>query len=423
MFKKGYLLFITLILCLAQTTILSAQDNDQPVDQQWRDYGLEYRTFRFTLIPGLSSNGIDAVDYASKYSLNILAGYHGALEEGFELGGLVNANKYYAHGVQIAGLGNYSGRETAGIQLAGVGNYSNDEMLGIQFAGIGNWSNKNMQGIQFSGLFNLSGGNSQGLQASGLINISKTGMQGLFGSGVGNITGGNMEGLLFSGVFNIAKNDMQGIAASGVLNYSKSFQGISLSMVNVNQEFQGIQVGNVNIADEAEGIQVGLVNYAKEFEGLPVGLISYYENGRTNIDTWSSETGFTNVGLKLGTNEVYNMVSIGYNPFLDREVWQVGWSIGRLHEYEHHYLYSDFSYFKINEGSWTKDLNSILKYRLLFGKKFSNNLKIYGGPTLNMLISRVPESDDYTFYRILDFSAKGRQYIAWAGLSFGIELF
>ena len=216
---------------------------------------------------------------------------------------------------------------------------------------------------------------------------------------------------------------MQGIAASGVLNYSESFQGVSLSMVNVNQEFQGIQVGNVNIADKAEGIQVGLLNYAKEFEGLPVGLISYYENGRTNIDTWSSETGFTNVGLKLGTNEVYNMISIGYNPFLDRDVWQVGWSIGQLHEYENHILYSDFSYFKINEGDWTKDLNSILKYRLLFGKEFTNNVKVYGGPTLNMLISRVPESDDYTFYRILDFSAKGRQYVAWAGLSFGIELF
>jgi len=421
MLKKGYASLIIIILCLLQAPLLCAQD--QPEDQEWKQYGLEYRTFRVTLLPGLSTNGIDAANYASKYSLNILGGYDGALDKGFELGSLVNANKYYAHGVQIAGLGNYSGKETAGIQLAGLGNYSGNAMQGIQLAGIGNWSNADMQGMQFSGVFNLAGGHSQGLQTAGVLNISQKSMQGLFGSGVGNIAGGEMQGLLFSGVFNIAKDDMQGIAASGVLNYSKFFQGISFSTVNVSQEFQGIQIGNVNVAKQGQGIQIGMLNYADEFEGVPIGLISYYGNGRTNFDTWTNETGFSNVGVKLGTKEIYNMISIGYNPFLSRDVWQVGWSIGRLHEYEHHYLYSDFSYFKINEGGWTKDINSIVKYRLLFGKEFSNGFKIYGGPTLNMLISRIPESDDYTFYRMFDFSAKGRQYVFWTGLSFGIELF
>ncbi len=70
---------------------------------------MKYRAFRAAFIPGLSTNGIDADRYASKYSFNILAGYNGALEEGYELGGLANINRYYAHGLQIAGLGNYSG--------------------------------------------------------------------------------------------------------------------------------------------------------------------------------------------------------------------------------------------------------------------------------------------------------------------------
>ena len=407
-------------LFLLLTNSLQAQDQSH---QNWKEYDLEYRTFRFTLIPGLSTNGIDAVNYASKYSWNILGGYHGALDEGFELGGLFNANKYYAHGVQIAGLANYSGKETAGVQFAGIGNYSGSQMQGIQFAGIGNWSNDDMQGLQFSGIFNLSGNVSQGVQASGIANIAKEDMQGLFGSGIGNISGGSMQGLLFSGIFNIAREDMQGIAASGVLNYSKTFQGISFSTININQMAQGIQSGVLNVAEEAQGIQIGLVNYAKEFQGVPVGLISYYQNGRTNIDAWTSETGFSNIGLKLGTNEVYNMISIGYNPLIDRNVWQVGWSIGRLHEYEHHFLYSDFSIFKINEGEWTSDLNSKFKYRLLFGKEFTDGLKLYGGPTFNMLISRVPGRDDYTQYRIFDFGAKGREYVFWVGLSVGVELF
>ena len=419
--RRFYLSFIIVtILYLGLSYPAKAQDKS---NQHWKEYDLKYRTFRFTLIPGLSTNGIDAQDYAAKYSWNILGGYHGGLENGFELGGLVNAHKYYAHGVQIAGLGNYTGRNMAGIQLAGLGNYSSTDMQGIQLAGIGNWSSSHMQGVQLSGVFNISRESSQGLQFSGIANISKSDIQGLMGAGAANISGGDMQGLLFSGLFNIARDDMQGIAASGIFNYSKSFQGIGFSAVNVNKTFQGIQSGLVNVSENAQGIQFGIINYAKEFEGVPVGLISYYGNGRTNIDTWTTETGFSNIGLKLGTDEVYNMISIGYNPLLDRDVWQVGWSIGRHHEYERHFLYTDFSYFKINEGGWTSDLNSKYKYRLLFGKEFYERVKLYGGPTLNMLISKVDGRYNYTQYRLLDFGAKGREYIFWVGLSVGVELF
>lgn len=420
MLNKGFKT-VLVVLFFSIGGALSVQAQDVP-DQHSIKHGLEYRMFRVALIPGLSTNGIDATKYASKYSFNILAGYNGALVKGFELGTLVNANKYHAHGVQIAGLANYSGEETAGIQLAGIGSYSGDEMQGIQLAGVGNWATDGLQGIQLSGVFNLSGGDYQGLQFTGGINIARNDMQGLLGAGLGNISGGNMQGLLFSGIFNVTKNEMQGLTASGIFNYAESFEGLTFSTININQRFEGIQVGALNIAEEGEGIQLGLINYADEFYGLPVGLISYYGNGRRNIDTWTSETGFTNVGLKLGTKSDYNMISIGYNPLLDRDVWQVGWSYGKLHDYENHFLYNDFSYFKVNEGGWTKDLNSIFKYRLLFGKEFSEAIKLYGGPTFNMLISRVADSNDYTFYRLFDFEAKNRQYVFWVGFSFGIEL-
>ncbi len=402
---------------------LSIQAQDSTDHQQWEKYDLEYRTYRLTLIPGLGTNGIDAVNYASKYSFNLLGGYHGALHEGFEFGTLINANKYYASGVQIAGIANYTGDRTMGVQIAGIGNYSGNSMQGVQVSGIGNWTSSDIQGLQLGGIFNLSGGSIQGMQYAGAFNIAKNDIQGLLASGVGNISGGNIQGLLFSGVANIARRDMQGLIASGALNYSKSFQGISLSSVNISQDFQGIQLGMANIVGQGQGIQVGLVNYGNEFEGVPVGLISYYRDGRKNIDLWTTETGFTNIGMKLGTQEVYNMLSVGFNPLLNRDVWQIGWSIGRLHEYENYELYSDFSYFKINEGSWTKDLNSMLKYRLLFGKEVNKDFKFYGGPTLNMLISRLQESDDYAPYRLFDIEAKGRQYVFWIGATLGVELF
>ncbi|MDZ7660201.1 LA_2272 family surface repeat-containing protein [Fodinibius sp.] len=420
MYRIKLLIIVLFTFLLFSPLSIQAQDNTA---HEWKNYGLEYRTYRVTLVPGLSSNGIDAVDYASKYSFNLLGGYHGALHEGFEFGTLMNANKYYASGVQLAGIANYSGEHTLGLQFAGIGNYSGNSMQGIQIAGIGNWASSDIQGLQMSGIFNLSGGDIQGLQSAGVFNIAKNDIQGLLVSGVGNISGGNIQGLLLSGFANIAQEDMQGIITSAGLNYSKSFQGISLSSVNISQKFQGIQLGIANIVDEGQGIQAGLVNYANEFEGLPVGLISYYRNGRKNLDLWTTETGFTNVGIKLGTEQVYNMLSVGFNPLLKRDVWQIGWSIGRLHEYEKYDLYSDFSYFKINEGGWTKDVNSMFKYRLLFSKEVNEDFKFYGGPTVNMLISSLEESDDYAPYRLFDINAKGRQYVFWIGATLGIELF
>jgi len=145
--NKGYLLLFTLGICLFLTQAAYGQDQNKTRNELKDQYGLEYRMFRFTLVPGLSTNGYKATDYVSKYSLNILAGYNGALYKGFELGGLFNGNKYYASGVQIAGLINYSGKETTGIQLAGLGTYSGEEMQGIQLSGVGNLSNSDMQGL------------------------------------------------------------------------------------------------------------------------------------------------------------------------------------------------------------------------------------------------------------------------------------
>lgn len=417
----GISFFVGIIIFILCNSQVYAQKSEY--GKLHRKYNLSYRTFRVTLVPGLSTNGIHAGQYASKYSWNIIAGYNGALDNGFEFGGFVNINKYYAHGGQIAGIANVSGRETSGIQLAGMFNYAAEEMQGIQLSGTANISRGDQQGIQLTGGLNWSGGVAQGIQASGLASFARNSMQGLFFSGVGTITSGHMQGIAASGLVNYFGGDTQGILASGFLNHTRDFQGITIGSVNISKEMQGIQIGNINISSRAQGIQLGLINYAREMDGLPIGLISYYENGRTNVDVWTSDAGFINTGVKLGTEEVYNMISIGFNPALARDVWQLGWSIGRLHEYTNHRLYTDLSILKINEGKWTKDLNSLFKYRLLFGKELYNGLHLYGGPTFNMLISRVSNSNSYTWYRLFDFGAKGRSYVFWIGYSLGIELF
>jgi hypothetical protein len=424
--RKSYTTTTSVILGILAFSLVSfsstlAQDRDY---KSLHDrYGLSYRSFRISFVPGLSTNGIRSTRYASRYSLNILAGYNGALDRGLEVGSLINANKYYTHGTQIAGIGNYSGAETSGVQIAGVFNYSGEEMQGLQFAGIANLSRDDMQGIQVTGGFNWTAGTAQGIHISGLANIAKTDMQGLFSAGFGNITSGSMQGILLAGITNFSGGDMQGIVVSGLLNSSEFVQGIAVGSINISKEIQGMQIGALNAAREVQGIQIGLINYAHTMEGLPIGLISYYSTGRHNADVWVSDAGFINTGIKLGTEEVYNMISIGYNPALNRDVWQLGWSIGRHYEYQSHFQYSDFSIFKINESEWTSDLNLLFKYRLLFGKNLGSGIQLYGGPTFNMLISKIPESNDYTWYRLFDFEAKRRSYIFWIGYSIGLELF
>jgi len=386
------------------------------------DINLKYRKFQVSFIPGLSTNGIDATQYRSRYSLNILAGYNGALEGG-ELGGLVNINKYYARGLQFAGIANISGEETQGLQFGGILNMSGREMGGIQFAGVANYAGDDMQGIQFGGVVNYTGGELRGIQFSGVANVALYDIQGLQFAGVVNSTLHDAQGLQGAGVANVAAGNMKGLFFSGVVNYSQDFQGIEASTINVAQHMEGIQTGVVNVAGEAHGIQIGVINYADDMDGVPVGLISYVKNGRKNLDVWASDGGFTNVGLKLGTYHIYNMISIGINPLLNRNVWQVGWSIGGLREHHNYFVYNDFSIFHINEESWSDVVNNIYKYRLLYGTEIGDGLALYGGPTFDMQISREEGSNDYTWYSLYSASPKGREFRFWIGLTAGLQIF
>lgn len=197
---------------------------------------------------------------------------------------------------------------------------------------------------------------------------------------------------------------------------------------------EGIQIaGLANIANRAEGVQIGLINYARHFEGMPIGLISYYENGRKNIDIWITETGFSHVGLKLGTRQVYNMVSFGYNPFISsRDVWSVGWSIGSYKTLDDawnnpkltsYFSHADFSIQKIQDNRWSHTLNNLYSYRYMLGKDFTNGFSVYAGPTLNLLVTRQEGYEVYVPYTIFEGTRKGRDYSFWIGFTAGLQLF
>lgn len=442
---------------------------------------LEYRKWRVTLFPPLSTNGVNAIDYTAKYSINFLVGYHGGLD-GAEFGGLVNYNKYYANGFQLAGLANVTGGDMAGVNIAGITNISSGDMSGIQIAGISNIAGDNLEGIQGAGIFNYANGASSGLQFAGIGNFAKGDIEGIQGAGIvnaswGNISGlqvasvaniarnsveglqvsgavnvagdnlsglqvssaanialGDIEGLMVSGGVNIARENASGLLISGGLNFAEKLEGASISGgANIARELTGLQfAGLLNASQKATGLQIGLINVAKEFHGVPIGVISYYGNGRKNIDVRFSDGGFTDIGFTLGTHRVYNSALIGYNTLLDRNVYRIGLAIGlekniqdsfENWKNETMYVNQEFAVTHQFEDEWSDDLNLIYSYKFLLGKRFGNGFSVYGGPSINAQVTRVNGAEDYTWYSAWSPEWKGRDYRFWVGFTAGIRLF
>jgi hypothetical protein len=448
------------LLLLCATAEISAQTSDSSDE-------LLFRKFRVTLVPGLSTNGLNAPSYSAKYSLNIIAGNNGGLD-GYELG-LININQRYVRGFQT-GLLNISGGEMSGVSFAGIMNTSRGEMQGIhvagimnisersisgmQFAGIGNISGRDIEGIQAAGIFNIAAGDlsgmqfagimsiagqeMSGLQGAGVINISQMNMSGLQAAGSANITGGNMEGLQVSGGLNIARSRMEGLQATGGMNIARHGEGLQIAgAANISRSFEGLQVsGFFNYADQFEGVQIGVLNIARDFDGVPLGLVSLYGNGRKNLDLWVNEAGFVNAGFKTGTHEIYNMLSVGYNVGItDRDVLSLGWTIGRHRTLteawqrpglDDYFVNADLSFTKIIEGDNLEGidkLNNQFTWRYMLGRTVGDNFSVYAGPSLNVLVSEDVRNADYAPYSLLERSTSNYDVRGWIGFTVGMQLF
>lgn len=414
-------LLLTFFLMLICTPILKAQSGDD----------LKHRDFRFTILPGVGTNGVNSLDYSARFSLNVLGGYHGALD-GYEIG-FFNINQYYTRGYQ-AGFFNASGGSMSGVNIGGV-NYSRRDMGGVQLSAIANVSEQDIGGIQASGFVNSSYGSIQGVQFAGLGNVSRDAMRGIQVSGVFNIVADDGRGLMVAGFGNFNTGRSQGITISGVSNIARDVQGLSFAgFLNATRRMQGFQFsGFANVANRVQGGQIGIVNFAREFEGIPIGLISYYGDGRKNIDVWMSDGGFQNVGIKLGTTSVYNMASIGYNPFITgRDVWTLGWTVGSYkpleeawedERFEGFFRKRDISIINVQEGSFSTRINTIYRFRYLLGRDIGNEFGVYAGPTLNFLLSRDSRSNEYAWYSIFRGERDGSDFAFWAGFTVGMQIF
>ena len=66
------------------------------------------KSFQLSLVPGISSHGLNDAWYFNKFSLNILSGVSAGSKH-FELAGISNLSTQFASGIQIAGFANVVG--------------------------------------------------------------------------------------------------------------------------------------------------------------------------------------------------------------------------------------------------------------------------------------------------------------------------
>lgn len=382
---------------------------------------------------------------------------------GIQAAGIINIGRDEIEGFQVAGGLNFTKENISGIQIAGAANVGKEQLEGLQFSAGFNASSGDVSGIQLSGITNYSARSLEGLQGALGVNYARENISGLQFAGIGNYGGSDNEGLQFAGLFNAARKDFSGMQFSNGVNISgddtegvqsagvwrvfgRIWDRVGLSEVgdiydtpynvglNYSRSIDGLQLGGINLAGKIEGMQVGLINFSNNFEGFPVGILSYYSNGRKNFDFRVSDGGFSELGITLGTHRVYNMIILGENLALDRPVYRIGWAIGlerRLDDLyprlvnnpDDWFINQEFSITHHFEDEFSRRLNLIYSYKHLLGKRFSENFSVYGGPSLNMQVTRVNSANDYTWYSFWSPEAKGRTFRFWIGFNLGVRLF
>jgi hypothetical protein len=327
------------------------------------------------------------------------------------MGSLFNANFYLTKGLQMAGLFNYSGKTENAVQFAGVFNTSIDGNAVAQFGCVFNVAKEST--TQFAGVANITAGDT-GVQLASVLNIAKE------------------STVQLGGVVNISIG-AAGTQWSGVVNYSGGSTS-QLSVLNISMGATGTQLGVLNIAKEVNGLQLGVINYAEDMNGLPIGLISVVKNGgKREFEVGFSEGLNTFASFKFGVNKFYTIISGGID-FIDNPIiygfglgfgthidWFDGW--GNQVELMSYQLYRGKKWI-IDDDI---DMNMLAQLKFRVSKQFNGYFKVFLGPTFNLTILRLANSnaDDITTlspWSLWKNDSKKTKLNSWIGVEGGVSI-
>ena len=392
-----------------------------------------------SLIPWISTVGFQDPNrnITTNLSINIIAGYHTKLD-GIELGGVLNLKGVEARGLQFAGVANIVGGNVDGFQIA----------TGLNAAG------RNVEGFQASAGLNVSGGDLNGFQAAAGINATGGSVRGFQASGGGNFAGRNLQGLqITSGLNLVGRNvlsqslqiaagvniagNLEGMQISAAANIALGwdqeanipYAGTQIGMVNIAPGGIGTQIGLLNIAGHVETSQVGLLNISGRMSGLPIGLISFVKNNPLHLQLWGSDTEVANLGVRLGSRHVYSLLMVGSYPHGDLGRWSSGFGIGghiplgvrlflNVDLITRGVAYTDES----REDTWWYDERTVLnKLRLAFGWEQHKWLSVFGGVSLNFLVSDRRNTSDFGFGFDRVYQRDDTTVRVWPGFFAGVQ--
>ena len=393
-----------------------------------------------SLIPWISTAGFQDPNrnITTNLSLNIIAGYHTKLD-GIELGGILNMKGIEARGAQFAGVGNIVGRDLDGFQISGGLNAVGRDVEGFQASGGLNVSGRDLNGFQMAAGINATGRSVRGFQGAGGGNFAGRNLQGLQITSGLNLVGGNVlsQSLQIAAGVNVAGN-LEGTQISAATNIALGwdqetnvpYTGTQISMVNIAPGGIGTQIGLLNIAGHVETSQVGLLNVSGRMSGIPIGLISFVKNNPLHLQLWGSDTEVANLGVRLGSRHVYSLLMVGSYPHGDLGRWSSGFGIGghiplgvrlflNVDLITRGVVYADES----EEDTWGyDDEHTVLnKLRLAVGWERHKWFSVFGGVSLNFLVSHRPDTSDFGYgfdhvYREDDVTIR-----VWPGFFAGVQ--
>ncbi len=356
--------------------------------------GLGRGEAQFGLFPPLTSQGLLGERQRAKLSLHLISG-----------------KSYSNHGFALAGLSNRSDSANAGLQISGGVN----KVQGIQ------------SGVQMGGLANQAGSFERGLQIAGLINISdlQEPSSDLDKPKVKNT-------FQIAGVSNMSPHGELNAQVAGLSNSASTIKGLQVaSVLNKTQVVKGAQISaGVNVARKVEGVQIGLINVADSVDGVQIGLFSYVKSDPyIRLEFWGSEALHSNIGLKVGRQQFYNIFAMGSQIEQNRFRWAIGYGFGTETRFNPStFLNTDLIAFHVNEDrGFTKQLNLLTTLKFSLGKRFGKRFAIFGGPSINTLFSDFRNENNQIGSRIApwiifqDFTG-GTKVQMWVGFNLGLKL-
>lgn len=441
------------------------------VSKKIREYD---RLFQFSLLPGISTNGIYSASFRNRFSLNLFGGIS-AGNRILEIGIISNVNIKNSTGIQIAGIANVIGTnafvnlsqseereliikegfksDSKGIQVAGLINYVRDNASGIQFAGGFNLIGYDFKGTQFAGIGNVVGEQGEGLQFAGLFNIAHESVGGFQITTLFNYTHGRFAGLQLA---LINKNHSMDGRKSTPPTSARSLQ---LGLLNMSKEMDGVQIGLINFGGRARGVQIGLINFFKKYGskenvtmGIPIGLLNigsrgsvfrlYYNELFTTNAEYTTGNCF-NCSYVMGSempfsdaNKIYNQnaLILGYDPSF--HTWGFGYGFERI-------LYNKFSVMphRLNEKRLIsfgikflhlnremkidKDFNLLTKLHVEYGKRWKGKRYFFVSASINyFLMEQEGSIKDYHIRSVVIDSGKLFDFngFFWPGYAIGLQI-